>query len=57
MTEQFRDRFWIENNLVDKTVLCFHPGCGENGKPREWKVDNYIELGRRLHEFDKDIKY
>lgn len=53
---EFRDSFWSENELENKTVLCFHPGCGQNGKPREWKVENYIELGRRLHEHNKDIR-
>ena len=52
---EFRDKFWIENNLLDKKVICFHPGCGENGKPREWALENYINLGERLHEFNKDI--
>ncbi len=52
---EFMENFWAEHKLENKTVLCFHPGCGENGKPREWKVENYIELGRKLHEFDKDI--
>ncbi|MGH2575005.1 MAG: glycosyltransferase family 9 protein, partial [Ignavibacteria bacterium] len=52
---EFRDKFWTENNLEDKTVICFHPGCGENGKPREWQVENYIELGRNLYGFDKKI--
>lgn len=48
----FRDKFWIEHNLTDKTVICFHPGCGENGKPREWKVVNYITVAKRLQEAD-----
>jgi ADP-heptose:LPS heptosyltransferase len=52
---QFRDSFWIQNRLEDKTVICFHPGCGENGKPREWKVENYIEVGQKLHEFDNNL--
>ena len=51
----FRDKFWIEKKLNSKTVICFHPGCGENGKPREWNVNNYIELGKRVHEFDENI--
>lgn len=53
---EFRDTFWKDNGLENKVVLCFHPGCGDNGKPREWKIDNYIELGKRLHEFDEDIR-
>lgn len=51
-----RDTFWKDNRLEDKTVLCFHPGCGDNGKPREWNIDNYIELGKKLHEYDNDIR-
>ncbi len=53
---KFRDEFWIANELGGKTVICLHPGCGENGKPREWALDNYVELGKRLHDFDKDIR-
>lgn len=52
---EFRDKFWKENNLEDKTVICFHPGCGENGKPREWALENYINVGLRLHLADKNI--
>lgn len=52
---EFRDKFWDEHNLNGKTVICFHPGCGENGKPREWALENYINLGKRLHEFNKDL--
>jgi len=52
---KFRDNFWKENKLKDRTVICLHPGCGENGKPREWDVENYIQLGKRLHEFDNNI--
>jgi ADP-heptose:LPS heptosyltransferase len=51
----FRDKFWAENNLEGKTVICMHPGCGENGKPREWALENYINLGKRLQELDKNI--
>jgi ADP-heptose:LPS heptosyltransferase len=53
---EFRDNFWIENGLDDKTVICFHPGCGENGKPREWNIENYIQLGNQLHNFDPGIR-
>ena len=52
---KFRDDFWKQHNIEDKTVLCFHPGCGENGKPREWALENYINLGKRLHEFDNSV--
>jgi len=52
---KFRDDFWKEHNLEDKNVICFHPGCGENGKPREWALENYINVGKRLHDADKDL--
>ncbi len=51
----FRDKFWAEHNLNDKTVICFHPGCGENGKPREWALENYTAVAKRLHDSDKNI--
>lgn len=53
---EFRDRFWEENSLTGRTIICLHPGCGENGKPREWALQNYIDLGIRLHDYDKDIR-
>lgn len=52
----FADSFWEQNSLDEKTVICLHPGCGENGKPREWAVRNYIDLGKRLVEYDEDIR-
>jgi len=51
---EFRDNFWKEHNLEGKTVICLHPGCGENGKPREWAIENYINLALRLHENDSN---
>lgn len=53
---EFRDKFWKDNDLEDKTVLCFHPGCGENGKPREWKIENYIVVANRLYQTDNSIR-
>jgi ADP-heptose:LPS heptosyltransferase len=53
---EFRDNFWMEHDLEDKTVICFHPGCGENGKPREWKIENYIKLAKRLYKSDSSIR-
>lgn len=49
------ENFWNDNNLENKIVICFHPGCGENGKPREWHCDNYIKLGRMLREYKDEI--
>lgn len=53
---KFASNFWIDNELEGKTVICLHPGCGENGMPREWAVQNYIDLGNRLVDFDDDIR-
>jgi heptosyltransferase III len=52
---KFSADFWKTHSLKEKTVICLHPGCGENGKPREWALSNYVELGKRLHDFDKNI--
>lgn len=52
----FAYSFWLKYELEDKTVICLHPGCGENGRPREWAVENYISLGKRLVEYDENIR-
>ncbi len=53
---QFADEFWREHQLDDKIVVCLHPGCGENGKPREWADERYIDLGKRLTAYDPNIR-
>ena len=53
---KFAYRFWQENDLENRSVICLHPGCGENGKPREWEDENYIALGNRLMNYDKNIR-
>ncbi|MBK6877391.1 MAG: glycosyltransferase family 9 protein [Ignavibacteria bacterium] len=52
----FAHSFWFKHELEDKTVICLHPGCGENGRPREWAVENYISLGKRLVDYDENIR-
>jgi heptosyltransferase I len=52
---KFAEEFWLTHDFQNHTVICLHPGCGENGKPREWPVKFYIELGKRLIKYDKDI--
>ncbi|HMS66446.1 MAG TPA: glycosyltransferase family 9 protein [Ignavibacteria bacterium] len=52
----FAYEFWANHELNGKTVICLHPGCGENGMPREWAVQNYIDLGKRLVEYDDNIR-
>lgn len=53
----FRDKFWKENNLINKKVICLHPGCGEHGKPREWYIDNYSELAQKIFEYDNNVRF
>lgn len=52
----FADTFWKKHDLDGTIVICLHPGCGENGKPREWAVQNYIDLGKRLVDYDENIR-
>lgn len=52
----FAESFWKETGLDGRTVICLHPGCGENGKPREWSDERYIELGKRLINYDDNIR-
>lgn len=53
---KFAYRFWQDNDLENRSVICLHPGCGENGKPREWENENYIALGNRLINYDESIR-
>ena len=50
------DKFLNENNLNDNIIICLHPGCGSNGKPREWSDENYIKLGNRFIQYYPKIK-
>lgn len=49
------ETFWTENNLLKREVICLHQGCGDNGKAREWELENYVKLGKRLIEYDDNI--
>jgi len=52
---KFRREFWKKNNLADKIVICFQPGCGLNGKPKQWDVENYVDLAKRLKEIYPEL--
>jgi len=41
-------RILHRNELMERRVIVFHPGCGAHGKPREWSINNYVELGERI---------
>lgn len=53
--ENNAQKFLNENLLQNKRIITLHPGCGGTGKPREWEIKNYVALGKRLLEFDKDM--
>lgn len=53
---KFAYSFWQDKDLENRSVICLHPGCGENGKPREWENENYIALGNRLTNYDESIR-
>lgn len=53
--ENAADTFFETNNLAGKHVVTLHPGCGGLGAPREWDIDRYVALGKRLIEYDKEI--
>ena len=46
--EEFAGKFIKENNLEGKFIICFQPSTGMSGYAREWKDENYAELGKRI---------
>ena len=50
------DKFLKDNNFTNSKIVCLHPGCGSNGKPREWSEENYIKLGKKLIENYPQLK-
>lgn len=53
--KQTAEKFFTENDLLNKTVITLHPGCGGLGAPREWDISRYVSLGRRLIDYDHEI--
>jgi ADP-heptose:LPS heptosyltransferase len=53
---EFAKKYFKENDLEDKYVISMHPGCGNNGEAREWSEEKYVLLGKKLLEYNKDIK-
>jgi ADP-heptose:LPS heptosyltransferase len=53
---EFAEKYFKENNLDGKYVISIHPGCGNNGEAREWAEENYILLGKKLIEYNKDLR-
>ncbi len=54
--ENAADRFIEENKLKGYFVICFQPSTGTSGYAREWKDENYSELGRRITEKFDNVK-
>ena len=46
--KKFAQDFFKNNNLLNKTIIGFHPGCGKNQKFRRWPQEYFIELGRKI---------
>ena len=51
----FAEKFWNENKLHSKYVICFQPSVGTNNFAREWKPEYFIELGRLLVNYSDKI--
>lgn len=52
----FAEKYYNDNDLNNKYVLCIHPGCGSNGEAREWLEENYIMLGKKLIKYSDDVR-
>ena len=46
--------FLAENNLKDKILIGFHPGAGKIRRYLLWDKDNFVKLGHKILENDKD---
>ncbi len=53
--EKSAEKFIEEKSLRGKTVITLHPGCGGLGAPREWDIEHYVKLGKRLLEYNSEI--
>ncbi len=49
------DEFFREKDLNGRNVITLHPGCGGLGAPREWDIQSYVDLGKRLIEYNNEI--
>ena len=54
---EIADKFWIDNNLENKKVICLHPSVGASGALREWGDDNFISLGKRILKDFPDVRF
>ncbi|MCX7834147.1 MAG: glycosyltransferase family 9 protein [Ignavibacteria bacterium] len=46
--EKFARDYWNTKNLNDKFVIVFHPGFGTDGYARDWNINNFINLGKKI---------
>jgi ADP-heptose:LPS heptosyltransferase len=44
------DRIRVAAQLLEKKYIVFHPETPAHARQRQWPVERYIELGKRLHE-------
>ena len=38
-------------------IICFQPSCGTGSFAREWKEENYASLGRKILDFNPEIRF
>lgn len=46
--EKFAKEFWEKQELKNKYVIVFHPGFGTDGYARDWGMENFINLGKKI---------
>ena len=54
---EIADKFWRENNLENRTVICLHPSVGNSGTFREWGDDNFVMLALRILKDFPKVKF
>jgi len=54
---EFAENYWEENDLSKYEIICFQPSCGTGSFAREWKEENYSSLGRKILEYDPEIRF
>ncbi len=47
---KWAENFFIDNKLIDKKIICIHPGASEPSKI--WKKENFIKLLKQLQSKD-----
>lgn len=54
---EFAEKYWDENGLNNHKIISFQPSCGTGSFAREWKEENYAELGRKILDYNPEIRF